>query len=175
MRYRPGLPLVLRSVNMHINKGTSLGIVGRSGGGKSSLLFALFRLIDKDLNILDSKIASELNMNEYHTSNLLLSSSKKNNNIDLTSVIVNDNNDQQQQQQEEDQQQQQQNWCIDQKSRILFNGINIYDMSLSDLRSMLTVVPQQPTLFSGSLRFNLTLQVHSNVSDDRIWVSITFS
>ena len=44
MRYRPRLPLVLRDVNLTIPGGTKVGICGRSGCGKSSLIVALFRM-----------------------------------------------------------------------------------------------------------------------------------
>ena len=44
MRYRPGLDLVVRDINCHIRGGEKVGIVGRTGAGKSSLTVALFRL-----------------------------------------------------------------------------------------------------------------------------------
>eukprot|EP00937_MAST-01D_sp_MAST-1D-sp2_P004006 g4006.t1 len=44
MRYRDGLPLVLRSVCMRIEAGHRVGIVGRTGSSKSSLLHPLLRL-----------------------------------------------------------------------------------------------------------------------------------
>jgi ABC transporter len=47
-RYRPGLPLVLRGLSFRIPSGTVCGVVGRTGSGKSSLLLALFNLIDID-------------------------------------------------------------------------------------------------------------------------------
>ena len=45
-RYREGLDLVLRSVDLTIASGEKIGIVGRTGAGKSSLTLALFRLIE---------------------------------------------------------------------------------------------------------------------------------
>jgi ABC-type multidrug transport system fused ATPase/permease subunit len=45
-RYRPGLPPVLRGLSFELLPGTSCGLVGRTGSGKSSLMLALFRLID---------------------------------------------------------------------------------------------------------------------------------
>lgn len=45
-RYRPELDLVLKNVNLEIKPHEKIGIVGRTGAGKSSLTLALFRLIE---------------------------------------------------------------------------------------------------------------------------------
>lgn len=46
MRYRPELPLVLRDLTLDIRGGERVGIVGRTGAGKSSIMAALFRLTE---------------------------------------------------------------------------------------------------------------------------------
>ena len=46
MRYTPDAPLVLNDVSLSVPSGTTLGIVGRSGSGKSSLVLTLFRLAE---------------------------------------------------------------------------------------------------------------------------------
>jgi len=46
VRYREGLDLVLDGVNLHIQAGEKVGIVGRTGAGKSSLTLALFRILE---------------------------------------------------------------------------------------------------------------------------------
>ena len=44
LRYGPQAPYVLRNITCRIQPGEKIGIVGRSGAGKSSLISALFRL-----------------------------------------------------------------------------------------------------------------------------------
>lgn len=43
VRYRDGLDLVLKGITVSIEGGQKVGIVGRTGAGKSSLTLALFR------------------------------------------------------------------------------------------------------------------------------------
>ena len=45
-RYRAGLDLVLKGIDCHIESMEKVGIVGRTGAGKSSLTLALFRIIE---------------------------------------------------------------------------------------------------------------------------------
>lgn len=45
-RYRPGLDLVLKNVNLSVKSHEKIGVVGRTGAGKSSLTLALFRIIE---------------------------------------------------------------------------------------------------------------------------------
>jgi ABC-type multidrug transport system fused ATPase/permease subunit len=47
-RYRAGLDLVLKNINLDIKSHEKIGVVGRTGAGKSSLTLALFRLIEAD-------------------------------------------------------------------------------------------------------------------------------
>lgn len=47
-RYRPSLDLVLKNINLHIRSHEKIGVVGRTGAGKSSLTLALFRIIEPD-------------------------------------------------------------------------------------------------------------------------------
>merc|ERR1712127_582419 len=45
MRYRDG-PLILRDLTLQIHSGERIGVVGRTGSGKSSLMNALFRIVE---------------------------------------------------------------------------------------------------------------------------------
>ena len=47
-RYRSGLDLVLKDIDVHIRSHEKIGVVGRTGAGKSSLTLALFRIIEPD-------------------------------------------------------------------------------------------------------------------------------
>ena len=46
LAYRPGLPPALAGVSFCVPGGTSCGVVGRTGAGKSSVLVALWRLVE---------------------------------------------------------------------------------------------------------------------------------
>jgi ABC-type multidrug transport system fused ATPase/permease subunit len=46
LRYRAGLPLILCDLNFTINPGEKIGIVGRTGAGKSTIISSILRLIE---------------------------------------------------------------------------------------------------------------------------------
>ena len=48
VRYREGLPLSLRGLTFQIQGGSRVGVVGRTGGGKSTLVQSLLRLIEAE-------------------------------------------------------------------------------------------------------------------------------
>ncbi|ETV69926.1 hypothetical protein H257_14523 [Aphanomyces astaci] len=52
LRYRAGLPRVLRKLTFTINAHEKIGIVGRTGAGKSSLVVALMRLVELDGGVI---------------------------------------------------------------------------------------------------------------------------
>ncbi|XP_041776329.1 multidrug resistance-associated protein 1 isoform X9 [Anopheles merus] len=104
VRYREGLELVLRGISFTVNGGEKVGIVGRTGAGKSSLTLALFRIIESA------------------------------------------------------------------GGSIVIDGQDISQLGLHALRSRLTIIPQDPVLFSGTLRINLDpFNAHS---DDDIWKAL---
>ncbi|MED6195162.1 Canalicular multispecific organic anion transporter 1 [Stylosanthes scabra] len=89
LRYRPELPPVLHGLSFTVLPTEKVGIVGRTGAGKSSMLNALFRIVEL------------------------------------------------------------------QSGRIIIDGFDIATFGLEDLRKVLTIIPQSPVLFSGTVRFNL--------------------
>ncbi|KAJ3017159.1 UNVERIFIED_CONTAM: hypothetical protein HDU68_011823 [Siphonaria sp. JEL0065] len=101
MRYQSHLPLVLKGVDFEIRGGDKIGVIGRTGSGKSSLMQALFRIMD------------------------------------LT------------------------------EGRILIDGTDISTLNISTLRSNLAIIPQDPILFSGTLRKNL--DPWNKYTDEQIW------
>jgi ABC-type multidrug transport system fused ATPase/permease subunit len=51
LRYRPGLPLVLKGLDIHIPAGSKVGVVGRTGAGKVCISLLLYCLSDEDLSL----------------------------------------------------------------------------------------------------------------------------
>lgn len=46
MMYRPNLPPVLHGISLSVREGEKIGVVGRTGAGKSSLMIALYRIVE---------------------------------------------------------------------------------------------------------------------------------
>ncbi|KAA8543105.1 hypothetical protein F0562_021400 [Nyssa sinensis] len=46
VRYRPNTPLVLKGITLNIRGGEKIGVVGRTGSGKSTLIQVFFRLVE---------------------------------------------------------------------------------------------------------------------------------
>lgn len=104
LRYRADLPFVLKHVNFSIRPREKVGVVGRTGAGKSSLIIALFRMVELD---------------------------------------------------------------APNEGRILYDGLEIAQVPLTVLRRNIAIIPQDPVLFSGTLRFNLDLS--TTCDDTAIW------
>ncbi|KAA6397284.1 MAG: putative ABC transporter C family member 5 [Streblomastix strix] len=125
-RYRSGLPYVLNNVNFTFKGGEKIGVCGRTGAGKSSLLFPLFRLIELDPKLQPTMI-----------------------DVNTGFPIEPDPNEE------------------PNKGRILIDGIDISKVYLSRVRRSIAIIPQDPTLFTGTLRYNL--DIANKCNDDRIW------
>ena len=55
MKYRKDTPLVLKGLSVDIEGGERIGVVGRTGSGKSSFLLTLLRLVEPALSEVDEK------------------------------------------------------------------------------------------------------------------------
>lgn len=106
-RYREGLDLVVKNIDCNISGGEKIGIVGRTGAGKSSLTLALFRIIEAA------------------------------------------------------------------GGNITIDDIDISKIGLHDVRRRLTIIPQDPVLFSGTLRMNL--DPFNLYEDEKVWSALEHS
>lgn len=101
MRYAKDLPLIIKDLTIRIKSKEKIGIVGRTGSGKSSLMNALFRIVEPE------------------------------------------------------------------SGSIKIDDIEITTLGLTDLRSALAIIPQDPILFCGSVRYNL--DPFGVFTDEEIW------
>ncbi|XP_006651027.3 ABC transporter C family member 13 [Oryza brachyantha] len=104
VRYKDDLPLVLHGISCMFPGGKKIGIVGRTGSGKSTLIQALFRLIEPT------------------------------------------------------------------GGKVIIDNIDISRIGLHDLRSRLSIIPQDPTLFEGTIRMNL--DPLEECTDQEIWEAL---
>ncbi|QLQ77932.1 hypothetical protein HG537_0A01790 [Torulaspora globosa] len=104
LRYAPNLPKVIKNVSFTVDPKAKVGIVGRTGAGKSTIITALFRFLDPE------------------TGNIKID------NIDITSV------------------------------------------DLQRLRRSITIIPQDPTLFTGTVKSNL--DPYCEYSDQQIFEAL---
>ncbi|KAM4045947.1 ATP-binding cassette sub-family C member 5-like isoform 2-T2 [Anomaloglossus baeobatrachus] len=101
MRYRDSLPLVFKNISFSIEPREKIGIVGRTGSGKSSLAMTLFRLVE------------------------------------LSGGIIS------------------------------IDNVHIETIGLEDLRKKLSIIPQEPVLFVGTVRWNLDPM--NQYTDEEVW------
>ncbi|KAJ3057372.1 hypothetical protein HK097_008467 [Rhizophlyctis rosea] len=101
MRYAKDLPPVLKGVSFEIGDGEKVGVVGRTGSGKSSLMIALFRMVELS------------------------------------------------------------------GGRVEVDGVDAASIPLNELRAGLSIIPQDPVVFSGTVRSNL--DPFNTYSDSDIW------
>lgn len=108
MRYREDTPLVLKGLSVTIKPGERVGVVGRTGSGKSSLLLTLLRIVEPTLE-------------------------------------------------------REENY----EPPISIDNVDILRIGLRDLRSRIGIIPQNPVLFSGTIRSNI--DPFDQYNDDEIW------
>ncbi|KAF8939989.1 hypothetical protein BGZ58_008149 [Dissophora ornata] len=145
-RYREGLDLVLKHLSFEVLPGESVGIVGRTGAGKSSLTLALFRIIEA----ANSYWARASDNTGYHTRH----QEGETENDPLLDGLAPDYSG------DED---------MDGGS-IEIDGVDISTLGLADLRKHLAIIPQDPTLFGGTIRDNL--DPFQELQDSDLWEAL---
>lgn len=66
LAYRPGLPNALNGISFMVNPGEKVGIIGRTGSGKSTLFLALFRMVElkQGCILLDGEDISQVGLSQ---------------------------------------------------------------------------------------------------------------
>ncbi|KAF8940207.1 hypothetical protein BGZ47_007831 [Haplosporangium gracile] len=138
-RYREGLDLVIKNVSFEILPAQKIGIVGRTGAGKSSLTLALFRIIEAASSSSSSSGSADVG----------------------GSAVTIDMRNEGEEEGEED------------GGSIEIDGIDISTVGLEDLRKHLAIIPQDPTLFAGTIRENL--DPFQDLPDQQLWEALARS
>ncbi|KAF9357739.1 Canalicular multispecific organic anion transporter 2 [Mortierella sp. NVP85] len=135
-RYRSGMDLVLRNISFEVQPGERVGIVGRTGAGKSSLTLALFRIIEVANSPWTHPNAAATKATATATGL-----------TELEKIQVDEDG-----------------------GSIWIDGIDISTVGLETLRQHLAIIPQDPTLFVGTVRDNL--DPFHETSDSEIWEAL---
>ncbi|KAG0085747.1 Multidrug resistance-associated protein 1 [Podila epicladia] len=141
-RYREGLDLVIKNISIDIRPGEKIGIVGRTGAGKSSLTLALFRIIEA----ANSYWAKASNYSEPQLDGYKINESPPTARNGFYSTEDEDG------------------------GSIEIDGIDISTVGLEDLRQNLAIIPQDPTLFAGTVRDNL--DPFAETTDVELWEAL---
>ncbi|KAJ7758852.1 P-loop containing nucleoside triphosphate hydrolase protein [Mycena maculata] len=110
MSYRPGLPNVLHGISMRIKPGEKIGVVGKTGAGKSSLALALLRIVEYSETIVVNELVGSIGRKTHF----------------LRTVL-----------------------------------------GLKDMRQNISIIPQDPILFSGTVR--TVLDLFGRYDDTHLW------
>ncbi|KAF8941211.1 hypothetical protein BGZ47_007464 [Haplosporangium gracile] len=137
-RYREGLDLVVKDISFTVAPTEKVGIVGRTGAGKSSLTLALFRIIEA----ADSYWAKASDPNF---------SAAERQFMDTVQQMFSTEG-------------------AGSGGSIEIDGVDISTLGLKDLRQHLSIIPQDPTLFAGTVRGNLDpFEEHT---DKNLWEAL---
>ncbi|KAF9206079.1 Multidrug resistance-associated protein 1 [Haplosporangium sp. Z 27] len=139
-RYRQGMDLVIKNVSFEVQPGEKIGIVGRTGAGKSSLTLALFRIIEAANShwAIASHNGSDLDAEPDMASKKITELEKVETEEDGGSIWI--------------------------------DGVDISTVGLEYLRRHLAIIPQDPTLFVGTVRDNLDPFLESTDAD--LWEAL---
>ncbi|KAG0057832.1 Multidrug resistance-associated protein 1 [Gryganskiella cystojenkinii] len=148
-RYREGLDLVIKNVSMEIKPSEKVGIVGRTGAGKSSLTLALFRIVEA----ANSTLAKDSDNSQVNLAYVDPKTGQR-----MTMAAGGSSRDLSLNEEEED------------GGSIEIDGVDISTVGLQTLRQHLAIIPQDPTLFAGTLRENL--DPFNELEDFALWEAL---
>ncbi|KAF9933078.1 Multidrug resistance-associated protein 1 [Linnemannia zychae] len=138
-RYRQGLDLVVKDISFQVQPAEKIGIVGRTGAGKSSLTLALFRIVEA--------ANSHWAQASHNGADVDTMPTKVIDDPDLEKVAVDEDG-----------------------GSIWIDGVDISTVGLNRLRKHLAIIPQDPTLFAGTVRENL--DPFNELKDADLWEAL---
>ena len=143
MRYRPDLRPTMRHISFTVQPGEKIGVCGRTGAGKTTLFYSLFRLAELDHNRLVPEHPAAKLLGTGYTNPATGEYSELSDSLDPCLVLPGCKTPLADPP------------CKLSEGGVFISGENMRDFKLHDVRRSLCIIPQEPMIFSGSIRRNV--------------------